>query len=101
MLQVGDIVKVVNNGKTYTTYCKFFRVYNIENYLNFYTWYKVGEDISKCAEIDLPPNGSKYEVQYIAKHHRYNDKTLVVISTLDYDEVFLIGIAGIEKVNEE
>lgn len=99
MLQVGDIVKVVDVGEQYSTYFDFFKENHIEQYLKFYGEYKTkGEEYWKWINSGVKTTNF-YEIQIIGKH-RDDKVSIAVISTLDYSEVFLIGIKGIKKVKE-
>ena len=82
-IQIGDTVKVVNNGKCYTRYEEWF-VKNAPQYLG------------KFAYGGMPKNGGSYKV--LMKNDK--DGLKYVIQEIDWpnDAVYLIDEKGIEKV---
>lgn len=91
-IEVGDKVKVINDGLIYTTYGKFFIDNNLENYLMINYQYN-------NSDIDMD---DKYVVKYIGKH-KDNGRTICVIKEVSWSEdsgrVYLIEIDGIRKVD--
>lgn len=82
-IQIGDTVKVVNNGRCYTRYEEWF-VKNAPQYLG------------KFAYGGMPKNGGSYKV--LMKNDK--DGLKYVIQEIDWpnDAVYLIDEKGIEKV---
>lgn len=82
-IQIGDTVKVVNNGKCYTRYEEWF-VKNAPQYLG------------KFAYGGMPKNGGSYKV--LMKNDK--DGLKYVIQEIDWpnDAVYLMEEKGIEKV---
>lgn len=91
-IEVGDKVKVTDDGLLYTTYGAFFIDNNLENYLMINYQYN-------NSNIDMDDN---YIVKYIGTH-KHNDKPICVIQEITWCEnsgrVYLIGIEGLRKVD--
>ena len=89
-IKVGDIVKVVNSGCTYSTYMDFMIDYGTKQ--NCCEWAK-GENPQE--------NGDKYEVICMAPHPtRFEaDGEIAIIRALDYhNKTYIIGLKGLQKV---
>ena len=86
MFKVGDAVKVINPGETYSTYETW--IYDhCEQYIKFF---KIGE---------RPEKNECGKIKYIGYHNVFHENTLVVIQMVDSNQVFVIGVKGLEKVN--
>lgn len=89
-IKVGDIVKVVNSGCTYSTYMDFMIDYGTKQ--NCCEWAK-GENPQE--------NEDKYEVICMAPHPtRFEaDGEIAIIRALDYhNKTYIIGLKGLQKV---
>lgn len=82
-IQIGDTVKVVNNGKCYTRYEEWF-VKNAPQYLG------------KFAYGGMPKNGGSYKV--LMKSDKDGLKYVIQEINWPNDAVYLIDEKGIEKV---
>ena len=85
-IKIGDKVKIVDNGKSYTTYADWF-----DKHAPKYA--------SRFAYGDTPENGTTGNVVAIAPHE-YGGKTLYAISTGYFNAVYLVGEKGIERVGD-
>lgn len=83
-IQLGDIVEVVDNGETYSTYLEW-----CYNNLPF-------ELVKKFAYGKTPCNGTIGKVVYINPHLCTN--TSVVAIQDDKKKVYLVGLPGLKKV---
>lgn len=83
IIRNGDIVKVTNNGKTYSTYAN---------------WTGLGEYVEKYVYGKCPQNNDNYKVLRICGHDGYRNRTLALIQDKQTEQVFIIGIDGICKV---
>lgn len=87
-IEVGDKVKVINDGLIYTTYGDFFIDNNLENRLMINYQYN-------NSNIDMD---DKYIVEYIGTH-KHSGKTICVIKEVGWSErVYLIEIEGLRKL---
>lgn len=89
-LKVGDIVKVVDNGCTYSTYMDFMIEYGTKQ--NCCEWVR-GENPQE--------NEDKYEVMCIAPHiTRFEtDGEIAIIRKLDYcNKTYIVGLKGLQKI---
>lgn len=82
--KVGDIVKVINTGETYSSYSSWS---GLKNFKSHYVRHK------------SPIKGKKYKVINLKKHDR-GIFSLALIQDEDTTQVFIIGTVGIEKVSE-
>lgn len=91
-IEVGDKVKVTNDGLTYTTYGDFFTENNLEPYLMINYQYSNND-------VDMD---DKYVVEYIGTH-RHNNRKICVIREIAWSKtsgkVYLIEIDGLMKVD--
>lgn len=91
-IEVGDKVKVTNDGLIYSTYGDFFTENNLEPYLMINYQYSNND-----VDID-----DKYTVEYIGTH-RHNGRKLCVIKEIAWSKtsgkVYLIEIDGLMKVD--
>lgn len=85
-IELYDIVEVVNNGVSYTTYTEWIEK-NVGSKLHRYYY-----DINHT-----PSNGMKYKVIYKAKSI-YRDEMLYYIKDLTTGRCYLISEKGIKKV---
>lgn len=86
MFKVGDIVKIINPGETYSTYETW-----IDEHCGQY---------KKFFELGKRPTKNKCgEIKYIGYHNVFYYKTLVAIQMITSNQVFVIGVNGLEKVN--
>lgn len=84
-IELNDIVEVVDNGTSYTTYTEWIEK-NVGSKLHRY-----------CYDINhTPSNGMKYKVLYKGKAI-YHDEMLYYISDLTTDRCYLISETGIKK----
>lgn len=85
--KVGDIVKVVNDGKSYTTYDSWFEE---NNQLKIAARYVYGNSIE---------NGEMVRILAIGKHRWDENKTICAVESIDtaFKRVYLIGIDGLKK----
>lgn len=81
-IKVGDVVKVINRGQTYSTYEKWAELHSLKNY-------------KKHAG---PSDGNEGIVEVIARHENYKDEILCGINV--DGKHFIIGIQGLEFVRE-
>ena len=89
-IKVGDIVKVVHSGHTYSTYMDFMIEYGTKQ--NCCEWVR-GENPQE--------NEDKYEVVFIAPHMtRFEtDGEIAIIRSLDYHhKTYIIGLKGLQKI---
>ena len=86
MFKVGDIVKIINPGETYSTYETWIDEH-CEQYKKFF---ELGE---------RPTKNECGEIKYIGYHNVFNNNTLVAIQMITSNQVYIIGIKGLEKVN--
>lgn len=84
-IEINDIVEVVNNGESYTTYTEWIEK-NVGNKLHRYYY-----DINH-----RPSNGMKCKVIYKNKAI-YRDEMLYYIKDLTTDRCYLITEKGIKK----
>ena len=86
---VGDIVRVINNGKSYTTHIDFFIDSEIDKRL-----------LGRYSYMMAPKNGTEYRI--VAIGNVRPDEIDYVIEELysseDYGSVYLIEKSGVEKV---
>ena len=88
-LQIGDKVKVIDNGKTYSTYQDFMIEYGTK------------EDCCNWCKGKNPcENAHTYEIINIATHPlRATDGQLAIIRNVDYtNETYIVGVKGLAKV---
>lgn len=92
-IKVGDLVKVVNSGKAYTTYCDW--LLNNKVKLEYLCRYRYNTN---------PYNGLIGKVLYVAPwkpETKIDTVTLVLIQDLTVSKnCYLISVNGIEKVKE-
>lgn len=82
-IEVGDIVKVIEFGHTYTTYNEWFA----ENDYNLYQMnYHCGV---------LPNTQKRYEVVGVGKHQWLSD-VIYAIRDFDTHQVYLVGVDGLK-----
>ena len=82
--KVGDKVKVINNGRTHSTYDEWLIKNNV-NLKSAIKW-KIGL---------FPENGGEYVIKEIHKHERY-DADLALIE--DAENAYIINIKGLEVI---
>ena len=91
-IEVGDKVKVINDGLIYSTYGDFFTENNLEPYLMINYQYN-------NSNIDMD---DKYVVEYIGTHIS-NNRKICVIKEVSWSrtsgKVYLIEIDGLKKVD--
>lgn len=89
-IQVGDIVKVVDNGSTYSTYMDFMLTYGTK------------EDCCNWDKGANPQeNEDKYTVMCVAPHPTRSeyDGEIAIIRSLEYrSKTYIIGLKGLQKV---
>lgn len=86
MFKVGDIVKIIDPGETYSTY---------ETWIDEHC-----EQYKKFFELGKRPTKNECgEIKYIGYHNVFNNNTLVAIQMITSNQVYIIGIEGLEKVN--
>lgn len=83
-IKIGDQVKIIKQGKSYTTYTAWLE--NYEPSLSAYYVYGV-----------IPPNGTCGTVRAIHMHD--NEKDVVYAIQTNRKEIFLVNQTGIEKIN--
>ena len=89
-LKVGDIVKIIDNGKSYT------------NYIEFMTQYATP---TQCCVWDCGVIPSADETQYIirsiALHERQYEGELAIIQNYhrgEFGKIYLMGVKGLQKI---
>lgn len=82
----GDIVKVVNTGKSYSTYYSWFEE---NNQLKIAARYVYGHSIA---------NGEIVKILAIGKHRWDISKTICAVENSHTDAVYLIDAEGLKKV---
>lgn len=85
ILQVGDLVQVVDAGRTYLNYKEWF-----ENHAPEY--------VSKFKRAAMPQNGEAGVIKVIAPHDGRDDKADIYLIECARNRVFAIGKGGIEKM---
>lgn len=83
--KVGDTVKIIDDGRTYSTYDTWFTKYNID--IKYALKWKHGES---------PNNGEIYKIVAIYPHDKYMNTTLALVE--DERNCYIINIEGIEVV---
>lgn len=83
--KVGDTVKVIDDGRTHSTYDEWFTKYNID--IKYALKWKYGES---------PNNGERYKIVAIHPHDRDKSSTLVLVE--DERNCYIMNIEGIEVV---
>jgi hypothetical protein len=86
-IRVGDKVRVVRFGQTYTTYRDW-----LEDHV------KDPADAAKWAEGDLMRNGDIGVVKYLASHEYPSDGVIAYVE-ID-DKCYMINVVGLKKVEE-
>lgn len=86
MFKVGDIVKIINPGETYSTY----ETWIDEHCGQYKKFFELGE---------RPTKNECGKIKYIGYHNVFHNKTLVAIQMITSNQVFVIGVNGLEKVN--
>lgn len=86
MFKVGDIVKIINPGETYSTY----ETWIDEHCGQYKKFFELGE---------RPTKNECGKIKYIGYHNVFHNKTLVAIQMITSNQVYIIGIKGLEKVN--
>ena len=88
-IEVGDIVKIVDDGELFEYYDVWFKKYNIPyEYALHYRWGSgLNEDDLDCC----------FKVIAINKHLAFGKIDLYLIQRTDEETVYLIGEKGIEK----
>lgn len=90
-LKVGDIVRIIDNGYSYTTYGDFMLKYGSK------------EDCCYWKHNELPKqNDVLYEIICIENHSDGNEEKLAIIRSRTeyyYEQVYIMGIKGLKKVN--
>ena len=82
---VGDKVKVVSNGKTYSTYKDWFSIYNIST-----------KYFLKWNECSAPRDGDTFEVIAIHPHTNCGNNLALIESQ---NRTYIIGIEGLKVTN--
>lgn len=88
-LKVGDIVKIINNGDSYTTYTEFMTQYATP---------------TQCCLWDYNSVPKQDETQYIIRGialHSDRDKKLAIIQNYyrgEFGEIYLMGVEGLQKI---
>lgn len=86
-ISIGDKVKVVRSGQTYSTY---------------YTWVSRhvnnSRDATKWARGEVPKDGDIGVVKYLASHMRVYEGDIAYIE-ID-DKCYMVNVDGLEKVEE-
>ena len=88
-LKVGDIVKIINNGDSYTTYTEFMTQYATP---------------TQCCLWDYNSVPKEDETQYIIRgitHHPRGDRKLAIIQNYyrgEFGKIYLMGVEGLQKI---
>lgn len=83
--KIGDTVKIVDYGKSYTTYRKWFDK-------------NAPELASRYCYDEIPKKGKNYTIKAMAPHGHF-DCTLYAIENCNSEQgIYLVGEEGIEKV---
>lgn len=89
-LKVGDIVKIIDNGKSYTNYIEFMTLHATP---------------SHCCLWDYGTVPSADETQYIirgiALHLRESEGKLAIIQNYhrgEFGKIYLMGVKGLQKI---
>ena len=83
--KVGDLVKVVDKGRTYSRYQEWF-----ENHAPEY--------VSKFKRTDAPENGEAGVIRVIAPHDKCDDSADICLIECGGNRAFAIGFDGIAKM---
>lgn len=86
-LTIGDLVEVINNGKEYTTYEKFYN----DNKTDDTNIYVMSKNHS---------NGLLCKVMNIAEHESFAGTTLALVNTPDGDSA-IFNVVGLKKVQDK
>ena len=88
-IEVGNIVKIVNDGELFEYYDSWFERYNIPyEYALHYRW---------GCDLDKNDFASCFKVIAINKHLAFKKNNVYLIQRTDGKTVYLIGEKGIEK----
>lgn len=88
-LKVGDIVKIIDNGCSYTTYGDFMLKYGSKEDCCYWKYNEIPKE-----------NDVLYEIICIENHCDREEKLAIVRSRTDYyEQVYIMGIKGLKKVN--
>ena len=91
-IEVGDKVKIVDVGKSYSTYCSWFKENNVD--VDIVARYQYGRFLESVSHVE------EMEFKVLAKgEHESEDKMLYAIESPGCG-VYLIGEDGIKKVTE-
>lgn len=87
MFNIGDVVKIVNNGMTYSTYgtwidknCKEYKKYHVSH--------------------SLPNDGDYGVIRCLAKHGSFFNTNLALVQMITSEQVYVIGVDGLRKTDK-
>ena len=89
-LKIGDIVKIIDNGKSYTTYTEFMTQYATPTQCCFWD----------CGTIPSADE-TQYVIRGIELHSRESEGKLAIIQEYhrgDFGKIYLIGVKGLQKI---
>lgn len=87
MFNVGDVVEIVDNGKTYSTYYPWIDK-NCKEYKKYYVLESV------------PNNGDYGVIRCLAKHGSFFNTNLALVQMITSKQVYIIGIDGLRKTDK-
>lgn len=88
-IKVGDFVKVIDNGKQYTTYCDIFNKSTLSK--AFISRFALGENIDTEYE---------YEVLEIIQDDTQDVSIAVLTSNKKYGKIYLVDTKGLKATKE-
>lgn len=90
-LKVGDIVKIINNGKTYTTYTEFMTLHATPTQCCLWGYDTIPNE-----------NETQYIIRNIALHSNQSEGKLAIIQEHyrgeEFGKIYLLGIEGLRKI---
>lgn len=84
-IHVGDVVRVVNEGKGYSTYINFFDHHNLSS-----------EITARYAYKEYLTDGHRAKVIAIYPHESNGDRIAVLSAT--NNKIYLVGVEGLERI---
>ena len=87
MFNIGDVVKIVNNGSTYSTYGTWIDK-NCKEYKKYY--------VSEAS----PNNGDYGIIRCLAKHGSFLNEYLALVQMITSEQVYVIGVDGLRKTDK-
>ena len=87
MFNIGDVVKIIDNGKTYTSYTSW-----IEHNCKEYKKYHVSHS--------LPNDGDYGVIRCLAKHGSFFNTNLALVQMITSEQVYVIGVDGLRKTDK-